>query len=104
MRERAESERLKREKLQGVLEMAGVVCHELNQPVMAITGYTDIIGMKISEDDPLYDKIGKLKEQAMRVGKITQKLMKIAKYRPKHHAQGEKIVATEKATEREKDR
>jgi len=28
-----------KEKMQGVLEMAGAICHELNQPLMAISGY-----------------------------------------------------------------
>jgi hypothetical protein len=38
--------RPQRERLQGVFEMAGAVCHELNQPLMAISGYTDFLAMK----------------------------------------------------------
>ena len=102
-RERAELERLQREKLQGVLEMAGAVCHELNQPVMAITGYADIIAMQIDADDPLSAKLDKLKNQALSVGTITQKLMKIAKYRTKNYAKGEKIVDIEASSEQNGD-
>ncbi len=100
-RERAEQERLQREKLQGVLEMAGAVCHELNQPVMAITGYADIISMRTSEDDPLHEKLTKLKNQALRVGTITHKLMQIAKYRTKDYGKGEKIIDIEASVEQE---
>jgi signal transduction histidine kinase len=99
--ERAEKAILERGKLQGVLEMAGAVCHELNQPVMAISGYADIISMKISKDDPLQDKLTKMKDQALRVGSITQKLMKIAKYKTKEYATGEKTIDIEAAAEQE---
>jgi signal transduction histidine kinase len=99
--ERAEKAILERGKLQGVLEMAGAVCHELNQPVMAISGYADIIAMKISEDDPMQEKLTKMKDQALRVGTTTQKLMKIVKYRTKEYATGEKIIDIEAATKEE---
>ena len=32
--------------LQGVLEMAGAVCHEINQPMMALYGYMDIFSKR----------------------------------------------------------
>ena len=99
--EQEEGACLARGKLQGVLEMAGAVCHELNQPVMAISGYADIIAMKISDDDPLQEKLSKLKDQALRVGSITQKLMKIVKYKTKPYANGEKIIDIEAAAEQE---
>ncbi len=96
-----EGECLQRGKLQGVLEMAGAVCHELNQPVMAITGYADIIAMQISEDDPLNEKLTKLKDQALRVGAITKKLMQVVNYKTKAYAKGEKIIDIDAAVEPE---
>jgi len=36
-REAAQKEKLEKEKLQGVLEMAGAVCHEINQPISAVS-------------------------------------------------------------------
>ena len=41
-RKQAEIERLQKEKLQGVLEMAGAACHELNQPLQVVSGYNDL--------------------------------------------------------------
>ncbi|MBU0698683.1 MAG: PAS domain S-box protein, partial [Proteobacteria bacterium] len=46
-RKQAEKERIRHEKLQGVLEIAGAVCHEMNQPLMAISGYTELILMDL---------------------------------------------------------
>ena len=37
-RRQLEEERLRRERLQGVIEMAGAACHELNQPLQALSG------------------------------------------------------------------
>jgi hypothetical protein len=42
-RRRAEEEAKRREKLQGVLEMAGAVCHELNQPLQVLMTSIDIL-------------------------------------------------------------
>jgi len=39
-RKQAEQERVQREKLEGILEMAGAVCHEFNQPLQGILGFS----------------------------------------------------------------
>jgi DNA-binding response OmpR family regulator len=46
-----------KEKFQGVLEMAGAVCHEINQPLMVISGYSEILLMDVPCDHPRYDAI-----------------------------------------------
>ena len=83
--------------MQGVLEMAGAVCHEMNQPLMAIYGYLDLISMNIASDDPLFGKVSKIAEQSDRLGRITQKLMTITKYETKDYLQG-KIIDIEKSS------
>jgi len=67
------------EKLQGAFEMAGAVCHELNQPLMAISGYSELIAMKVKKDDPLYTDIAKITKQVERMGRITQKSLNVNK-------------------------
>ncbi|MEQ8204397.1 MAG: ABC transporter substrate binding protein, partial [Smithellaceae bacterium] len=52
-RKQAEEERLRGEKLQGVLEMAGTVCHEMNQPMQIISGYSEML-LNASNDHPIY--------------------------------------------------
>lgn len=71
---------LERQRLQGVLEIAGAISHELNQPLQAIAGYTAVL-----KDDPHLDVEGKrivagLSEQARRVGRLTRRLMSITSY------------------------
>ncbi|MEE4355456.1 MAG: response regulator [Desulfococcaceae bacterium] len=75
-------------KLQGVLLMAGTVCHEMNQPLQSIMGFSELLLMEVSPEDPLYDKINKIREQVDKMGKITQKLMKITKYKTKNYLHG----------------
>ena len=87
---RKESENMLREKdrLQGVLELSGAVCHELNQPLMGAFGYTDLILLDIPEDDPLRSKINKIQAQLERISNITKKMMKISRYQTKDYLNG----------------
>lgn len=96
---RKESEEMIREKdrLQGVLELSGAVCHEMNQPLMSIQGYFDLILMDIAMDDPIYPKIEKIKFQIDRLSNITKKLMEISRYETKEYLK-EKIVDLGKAS------
>ena len=97
-RHREQAERLKAEKLQAVLETAGAVCHELNQPMMAISGYSELLLLKQAEDNPLYESLTKIIEQIERMGQITQKLMKITRYETKSYGKGKKIIDLEKSS------
>lgn len=79
-RHRSEKEQVCRENLQAVLKMAGNVCHELNQPMMAASGHAELLMLTVSEEDPLYGKLFKVREQIERMGRITKKLMRLTKY------------------------
>ena len=68
------------ERLQGALESAGATCHDLNQPLMAISGYSEIILMECPDDAPYYPKLKKIAEQAAKMGKITKRLMDVARH------------------------
>jgi PAS domain S-box-containing protein len=98
-RKRAEAEKIRREKLQGVLEMAGAVCHELNQPIQSASGYSELLLMDLPEGSPLTSRIHSLKEQVERMGDITGKLMNIARYKTKDYVGGGKIIDIDKASE-----
>jgi|GEM_PF-519319 len=74
-----------KEKMQGVLEMAGAICHELNQPLMAISGYSELLLMDMPEDKLQHKSLKKIKEQVDRVGNITRKLMCITRYKTKSY-------------------
>lgn len=75
-----EKELRRHKKLQGAMELAGAVCHELNQPMQAISGYSELIMMGLEADTPTFKKNKAIKQQIDRMAKITRKLMKITRY------------------------
>ena len=91
VRKQAEEERLQKEKLQGVIEMSVAICHELNQPMQAALGYSELLMMCVQPDHPLYAKLNNIKHQVHRMGEITRKLMGIARYKTKDYIK-EKII------------
>jgi len=88
-----------REKLQGVLEMAGAVCHEMNQPLMAISGYSELLSMNHTGNQALDELIEKIKTQVCRLGEITHKLMGITKYETKDILES-RIIDIDRAAEK----
>ena len=96
--ERAEQRRLEREKLQGVLEMAGAVCHELNQPLQVLLGYCGLLLRDMSQDNPLYGYVDEIRGRVSRMGEITGKLMGITAYETKEYLEGTKIIDIDKAS------
>lgn len=96
-RKKAEEEKLSREKFQGVLETAGAVCHELNQPLQVISLSSGLLLMDLAEDNPLYANIKRINRQVDRMGDITGKLITITRYETKDYLKG-KIVDIDKAS------
>ncbi len=92
VRKNAEEEKIKREKLQGVLEMAGAVCHELNQPLQAILGYTELILVDQPTESRLYKDLFTINNQITRIGEITKRLSGITKYKTVDYPGNKKIV------------
>ena len=98
-RKQAERERIQREKLQSVIEIAGAICHEMSQPMQAILGNSELLLMDISEDDAQYAYSKTIKEQIDRMGKITKKLMTLTKYETRDYLKG-KIIDIDKASKK----
>ncbi len=97
-RKQAEKERLQKEKLQGVLEMAGAACHELNQPLQVVSGYYKLLIKEFTEDHSLNANVKIIQEQIDKMGEITKKIMKITKYETKPYAQGTIIIDIDKSS------
>lgn len=87
-RELIQKEKLEKEKLQGVLEMAGAVCHEINQPLQAIMGYSSLY----QDDDKSSRELDHIKTQAARIADITKRLSNITKYKTMDYPGNTKIV------------
>ncbi len=90
-RKEAEKETYERERLQGVLEMAGAVCHEINQPLQAILGYSELMLLD-PKPNMAGNNLNSIKSQATRLGKITKRLSNITKYRTVDYPGNTKIV------------
>ena len=96
-RKQAEEDRIKKEKLVGVLEMAGAICHELNQPLHVIGGYSELLQLKMDKNDQLYSKLKIITEQVAKLGAITAKLSKITTYKTRKYVGGKKIIDIDKS-------
>ncbi len=92
------NEMREREKLQGVIEMAGAVCHELNQPLQVVSGFSEILLQKIQQDDPNSLIIKNIQDGIDRIGKLTQRIMKITQYQSKPYLK-RRIVDIEQASQ-----
>jgi len=90
---------LEEEKLEGVLQMAGAVCHELNQPMQSISGFSQLLIMDMPEDDPKFEYLKIVKEQIDKMAEITKKLMRITKYETVDYIESTKIIDIHKASE-----
>ena len=95
---RAAQHRIQKEKLEGVLETAGAVCHEFNQPLQAVSGYTELLAMQLDGHDarPYIDKIT---IQIDRMRDITDKLQGVTRYETKDYAGNTKIIDIDKASD-----
>lgn len=75
-----EKERLEKERLHGIIEMAGMACHELNQPMQVVLGYSELMLMDISEANEIHDNIHTVKTQIDKMAEITKHLTEITRY------------------------
>ncbi len=91
---KAAEERMLREKLQGVLEMAGATCHEMNQPLQNIMFIVDELVSQYPHDPNCKE----LKAQVRRITDITHKLEHITTYSTKEYVRGVKIIDIDRAS------
>ncbi len=96
-KKKAEEERLEKERLAGVLEMAGATAHELNQPLQVISGTAWMMLQRLPEDDPSYKKIKKICDEVERMTNIAQKISSISSYKVKRYVGETTIIDIEKA-------
>jgi PAS domain S-box-containing protein len=96
---RAAQDRLQKEKLQGVLETAGAVCHELNQPLQSLSGYTEIMMAKTEQPEQCH-LLDKIMAQIERMRDITDKLQGITRYEATEYAGNTKIIDIHKASDK----
>ncbi len=93
----AEKERIEKERLAGVLEMAGATAHELNQPLQVISGIAWMMLSKLKKDDPNYKNAEKICAEVERMSNIAGKISSISSYKVKNYVGETRIIDIEKA-------
>ncbi|MFC1556329.1 response regulator [candidate division KSB1 bacterium] len=90
-RRRAENERGQRERLQGVVELAGAACHEINQPLQVISGYTELLMSSTENTQKMTKSYKIIYSQIKRLSEITLRLQNVTKYKTMDYLDG-KII------------
>ena len=98
-RARAREERERRLKLQGVLEMAGTACHELNQPLQALLGQLELTAMTGPDALPAGKRMDEIMAQLDRLVEITVKIQKIARYETREYIGEGMIIDLDKSSD-----
>lgn len=91
-RKRAEQEMRSREKLQGVLEMSGAVCHELNQPLQILMSTTDLLVDYSHMDEEGRELVDTIQSVVGQIGSLTDKIMRVTDYEVKDYMGGKSRI------------
>lgn len=97
LQSRLTQKRLEKEKLDALLETAGAVCHEFNQPLQILSITCEIMAIQNNNGPEMDKRIQTIRKQVNRMAGITKKLTKIAKYRTRPYVGSDKIVDLEKS-------
>ncbi|MBN1968945.1 MAG: response regulator [Candidatus Delongbacteria bacterium] len=82
-----------RERLNGVLEMAGAVSHEFNQPLQVLLLQCEfLLNNRSKFDEDLVKRIVSIEDSVVKIGELTRKLMNITTYRVKKYVNDKNII------------
>lgn len=93
-----QKDKAQREKLQGVLEMAGGVAHRLNQPLTILNNLIDDLIGEVPVGKPGHEKVRMMQQQLSKMNEITRKIGNVKKYAAMDYVAGIKIVDIDKAS------
>jgi sigma-B regulation protein RsbU (phosphoserine phosphatase) len=94
-----QSELMQREKLRGVLEMAGATCHEFNQPMQVISGYCELLLKQLPQGSQECQQVTRILEAVDSMIKVTRKLQSITRYETREYIKGARIIDIDKASQ-----
>jgi signal transduction histidine kinase len=67
-------------KLETVSDLIRALCHEMNQPLQAITGYSDLIRLDSKVNISIMKDIKQIRDQIDKANIINKKIVALAKY------------------------
>lgn len=91
---------LRQQKLQGVMELAGAACHELNQPMQVVLGYAELIKKDQPPGDSTGEKLLEIIIHIEKMDRILKKIRTINRYEAMEYIEGIRIIDIDKASQR----
>jgi len=88
------------QKLQGVMELAGAACHELNQPMQVVLGYAELLKNEKPSGDPTGQKLQEIIVHIEKMDRILKKIRAITRYEAMEYIDGIQIIDIDKASQR----
>jgi len=86
------------ERLQGVMELAGAACHELNQPMQVVMGYAQLLSEDVARHDPLRGQLETIIAEIDKMSLILRRMQSITRYETLDYIDGVKIIDIAKAS------
>ncbi len=89
---------MREQKLQGVMELAGATCHELNQPLQVVLGYSELLKKDMRSGDPMRKNLQEIIAHIDKMDRILKKIRAITKYEAMEYIEGITIIDINKAS------
>ena len=70
----------RKEAFQNALQRARGICHDLNQPLQAVSGYAELLSMTLPQDAPQRSTLTRIVDSVERIGGILEKLMEATRF------------------------
>ncbi|PKK88827.1 MAG: hypothetical protein CVV64_17235 [Candidatus Wallbacteria bacterium HGW-Wallbacteria-1] len=95
------------DRLRGAIEMSGAICHEINQYLQYIMGYSEMVNNEIGsikgdlmnpELDSIVDSNNRIISAIEQLGRATRKITRLNKYRTKEYLPGRVIIDIDSST------
>ena len=99
-----QKEKKEKEKLEGIVELSGAVCHELRQPLQVILGLTELVSIKMAENQILEKELDLLKKEIGRINMLLYQLDNITRYETKPYVGNSKIIDLNNTSDRRKSK
>jgi two-component system NtrC family sensor kinase len=102
-RKRLELQFLEKEKLGGILELAGAASHEINQPLTVIIKGLEQLVKRLKKSEAEHELAQMILDNARRLAEISEKLGKITRYASKDYVAGKRILDLDEASKQESE-